>query len=92
MKEWDAGQYLRFKQERTQPAIDLAARIPLTGHLRILDAGCGPGNSTRVLAQQFPQADILGVDSSPEMICRAQQDHPDLRFALGDIGSNHRCS
>ncbi len=87
MKERDDGQYLRFKQERTQPAIDLAARIPLTGHLRILDAGCGPGNSTRVLAQQFPQADILGVDSSPEMICRAQQDHPDLRFALGDIGS-----
>lgn len=87
MKAWDAGQYLRFSQERTQPAIDLAARIPLTGHIRILDAGCGPGNSTRVLAQRFPQADILGVDSSPEMIDRAQKDHPDLRFALGDIGS-----
>lgn len=85
MKEWDAGQYLRFKQERTQPAIDLAAQIPLTGNLRILDAGCGPGNSTRVLAQRFPQADILGVDSSPEMIRRARQDHPDLCFALGDI-------
>lgn len=45
MKEWDAGQYLRFKQERTQPAIDLAARIPLTGHLRILDAGADRGTA-----------------------------------------------
>ena len=87
MTKWDAGQYLRFIQERTQPAMDLAARIPLTGHIRILDAGCGPGNSTRVLAQRFSQADILGVDSSPEMISRAQKDHPDLHFALGDIGS-----
>lgn len=68
MSSWDAAQYLKFGAQRTQPSRDLAARIPLEQPRKIIDIGCGPGNSTEVLRQRFPQADILGVDSSPEMI------------------------
>ena len=80
MSGWNAAQYLKFQQQRTQPAIDLAARIPLEAPKKIVDIGCGPGNSTAVLQRRFPQAEILGVDSSPDMIAAAKQAHPDLQF------------
>lgn len=82
--EWDSEVYKRFEKERTQPALDLAAKIPLTEPKRILDIGCGPGNSTRVLADRFPAARVIGADSSPEMIRKAKEDHPDLDFILFD--------
>ncbi|MFR6495192.1 MAG: methyltransferase domain-containing protein [Ruminococcus sp.] len=81
MSGWDAAQYLKFGAQRTQPSRDLAARIPLEQPRKIIDIGCGPGNSTEVLRQRFPQADILGVDSSPEMIRAAAQAHPEMRFS-----------
>lgn len=82
--EWDSEVYKRFEKERTQPALDLAAKIPLTEPKQILDIGCGPGNSTRVLADRFPTARVIGADSSPEMIRKAKEDHPDLDFILFD--------
>lgn len=83
---WNAAQYLKFEAQRTQPAIDLARRIALTAPTSILDVGCGPGNSTRVLREQFPGADILGVDSAQTMIdaARADKANAGLRFALCD--------
>ena len=84
MPDWNAAQYLQFQRERTQPAIDLARRIPDRDPRRVLDVGCGPGNSTAVLQEQFPGAAILGIDSSPAMIAAAEQAHPGLRFQLAD--------
>jgi trans-aconitate methyltransferase len=49
---------------------------------RILDLGCGPGNLTERLAQSG--ADVVGVDSSPEMIGQARQNYPSLKFVLVD--------
>src|ERR1051325_493149 len=37
MHAWDAGQYLRFADERTRPALDLVARIDLAARRRIVD-------------------------------------------------------
>ena len=48
MADWNSTQYLKFKSQRTQPALDLAARIDINP-LEIIDIGCGPGNSTRVV-------------------------------------------
>lgn len=85
--DWDSKQYLKFKAQRTQPAIDLANRIRLDNPERILDIGCGPGNSTKVLADRFPNAYILGVDNSDEMITAAKKNYPDLEFEKCDAGT-----
>lgn len=84
MVEWNAVQYLKFQNERTQPAWDLALRIREARPEAILDIGCGPGNSTNVLAAVFPEADLLGVDSSPAMIKAATANHPDITFKQCD--------
>jgi len=59
---WDPGQYLKFRDERTRPSIDLAARLDLASPVSILDVGCGPGNSTEVLHDRWPAARITGLD------------------------------
>lgn len=84
MVHWNAVQYLKFQNERTQPARDLAARLRQATPAKVLDVGCGPGNSTRVLADNFPEAGILGIDASPAMITAAGTSHPDLAFKLCD--------
>jgi trans-aconitate 2-methyltransferase len=50
MHAWDAGQYLRFADERTRPALDLIARLDLAAPRRIVDLGCGPGYATFFIA------------------------------------------
>lgn len=85
MSDWNSTQYLKFAKERTQPAIDLAKRIDIKNAKNIIDIGCGPGNSTNVLASQFPDSHILGVDSSPNMIETAKKNYPDLDFKLCDV-------
>lgn len=85
MSEWNSEQYLKFKSQRTQPAVDLAKRIKAEQPKSILDIGCGPGNSTAVLKERFPRSDILGVDSSENMIEKAKASYPDLDFRICDV-------
>ncbi len=87
MTTWDSAQYLRFADERSRPCRDLARSIALAAPRRVADLGCGPGNSTAVLAEQWPQAELTGVDSSPDMLARARRDHPEIRWEDGDIGA-----
>ena len=54
MPDWDPELYLQFERDRTQPVRDLVARIELRDAKRILDLGCGPGNSTAVLKERWP--------------------------------------
>lgn len=82
MSDWNPEKYLLFQQQRTQPAIDLANRVRDCNPQTIVNIGCGPGNSTEVLRKVFPEAEILGIDSSPNMIYRAQAKHSDLSFSL----------
>ena len=85
MSQWNSEQYLKFKNQRTQPAIDLAKRITIEQPKNILDIGCGPGNSTFVLKKMFPQAYILGVDNSEDMINKAKETYPNINFQLCDV-------
>ncbi len=87
MPTWDADQYLRFGDERTQACRDLAARVALASPRRIIDLGCGPGNSTAVLARQWPGAELMGLDSSADMIDAARAAHPQGRWVVGDIAT-----
>lgn len=84
MADWNATHYLKYADERTRPSIDLAARINLDGPRSIVDLGCGPGNSTQVLRSRWPQARLLGVDQSPEMIQTAKATYPDQHWLHAD--------
>ncbi len=88
MPTWNADQYLRFADERTRPCRDLAARIelPAIPH-RIADLGCGPGNSTAVLAERWPDARLTGIDNAPDMLARARRDLPGIAWEEGDLGA-----
>lgn len=85
MADWNSTLYLKFTKQRTQPAIDLAARLTAAAPARVLDIGCGPGNSTAVLMDRFPSAQVTGVDSSENMLTKARADYPAARFELCDV-------
>jgi trans-aconitate 2-methyltransferase len=87
MPIWDVKQYLRFNDERIRPCRELAARVALADPARVMDLGCGPGNSTDVLAERWPKAELTGLDSSPEMIAAARQAKPGMNWRLCDITS-----
>jgi trans-aconitate 2-methyltransferase len=84
MPAWDESLYLKFADERTRPARELLARVPLAAARRVLDLGCGPGNSTALLRERFPDARLTGVDSSAEMLARARQEHPTIEWIQAD--------
>jgi trans-aconitate 2-methyltransferase len=85
MSGWNPNQYLKFAEERTQPCRDLAARIAVPNVRRAIDLGCGPGNSTAVLRDRWPDAEITGLDNSVEMIERARREYPRGRWIAGDV-------
>ncbi len=83
--DWNPDQYLQFRNERTQPSIDLVRRINFPGSPeKIIDIGCGPGNSTQVLLQRWPDAICTGIDNSPAMIEKAKKDFPGQEWILSD--------
>jgi len=84
---WSAKQYSLFEQQRTRPVRDLVAAIPDADVRTAVDLGCGPGNSTEVLAARFPGAVVTGLDSSNDMVVNARERLPALNFELADIGA-----
>ena len=87
MPQWDAELYLKFANERTQPSLDLINRIILENPKRIIDLGCGPGNSTQALRRRWPNASVVGLDNSPQMIETAKQTYPEGIWEVGDAES-----
>lgn len=84
---WSAKQYSAFENERTRPVRDLVAAIPEHDVKLAIDLGCGPGNSTEILASRYPQAAVSGLDSSQDMITAARKRMPDVQFDVDDIES-----
>jgi trans-aconitate 2-methyltransferase len=82
---WSARQYVQFEDERTRPVRDLLAALPAIDARTAIDIGCGPGNSTEILAARFSGATVSGLDSSSDMIAAARERLPRLRFDIADI-------
>jgi trans-aconitate 2-methyltransferase len=85
--EWSASQYLKFADERTRAVRDLLAAVPTPAAARVIDLGCGPGNSTEVLAARFPDAAVEGLDRSADMLVAARRLLPAVAFRSGDIAT-----
>lgn len=82
--DWNPELYLKFDKERIQPSIDLVSRINIDSPEKIIDIGCGPGNSTQILKVRWPDSRIIGADNSPAMIEKAKKDYSDQEWLLYD--------
>ena len=83
---WDPDRYLHYADERGRPFLDLVARVGASSPATVVDLGCGPGNLTVLLAERWPGARVVGVDSSAEMIAAAPDDRG-VEFSVGDLRS-----
>jgi trans-aconitate 2-methyltransferase len=70
---WDPRQYAVFAGHRGRPFADLLARVDADDPRLVVDLGCGSGELTLGLAQRWPNARVVGVDSSPDMLARARE-------------------
>ncbi|HEY9293561.1 MAG TPA: methyltransferase domain-containing protein [Microlunatus sp.] len=86
MPTWDPIHYLQYADQRSRPFHELLARVGADRPRTVVDLGCGPGRLTATLAQRWPDADVLGVDSSAEMIAAATEyAGPRLTFRVQDL-------
>src|SRR5215207_6902277 len=84
---WDPNQYARFSDHRLRPALELLDRVPLTDPRLIYDLGCGPGEVTQIVAQRWPNATVIGVDNSPQMLDNARSLTDTVSWVEADIAS-----
>jgi trans-aconitate 2-methyltransferase len=82
---WDPERYLTYADERGRPFVELLARVAAERPAEVVDLGCGPGNLTVLLSERWPEAHVVGLDSSPEMIDKARQTTDRIAFEVADL-------
>jgi trans-aconitate 2-methyltransferase len=68
---WDPERYLHYADERGRPFLELLSRVAADEPRLVVDLGCGPGTLTALLKERWPEARVMGVDSSAEMVAAA---------------------
>ncbi len=82
---WNPEKYLQFKEQRSAPFDDLLKLVKVRPNMKVVDLGCGTGELTRRLADTLPDSEVVGIDSSAEMLKSSQaQTRNGVRFELGD--------
>ena len=87
MTDWNSEVYLTFGNERLRPALDLLAQVPIERPEVVYDLGCGPGTATVHLKRRWPDARVVGVDGSPDMLARARAEHADIEWVQADLNA-----
>jgi trans-aconitate 2-methyltransferase len=82
---WDPERYLVYADERGRPFLELVARVGASGPRTVVDLGCGPGNLTRLLADRWPGARVVGIDSSAQMVAAARRLGSTVDFRVGEV-------
>ena len=72
-REWDAGSYDRLAAPMTRWGEAVVGRLDLDGGERVLDAGCGSGRVTAMLASRLPRGHVIALDGSAAMIEKARE-------------------
>ncbi|MGO4804858.1 trans-aconitate 2-methyltransferase [Arthrobacter sp. 2MCAF15] len=86
--KWDPEKYVQFGDYRDRPFFDLTGRIHADAPRHVVDLGCGPGNLTATLADRWPGAQVMGLDSSAEMLATSKKyaaAAANLSYDLADI-------
>ena|SRR5688572_32704974 len=85
-REWDASTYDRVNKPHREWAVPIIARLEITGGETVLDAGCGSGSVTAMLAESVPDGRVIGVDGSADMIRVARENlGPDAELHVQDL-------
>ncbi len=82
---WDPDIYLTFAGPRFRPVLDLLQRITVEAPGRVVDLGCGTGSAVGLMRRRWPEAEITGVDGSPDMLARAREDIADAVWIEADL-------
>jgi trans-aconitate 2-methyltransferase len=82
---WDPALYLEYGDDRTRPVADLLAHVPDIDPTVVFDLGCGPGNSTALLAERWPACRLAGIDSDPAMLTRARRGGVAAQWIAADL-------
>ncbi len=75
-RDWNAEVYDRVSDNQREWGLEVLARLPLAGHERVLDAGCGSGRVTKALAERLPDGCVIAVDASSAMVEKARHALP----------------
>src|SRR5664279_4170999 len=84
---WNPQQYLKFSGHRLRPAVDLLMRIPDFDVGNVADLGAGAGNVTKLIKERWPDATVVGVEGSAEMVAAGRKAAPEVEWLQQDLGA-----
>ncbi len=90
LRDWDARAYDRVADPQTAWGRVVLDRLALTGDELVLDAGCGSGRVTELLAERLPRGRVVALDASASMIDAARERlarfGDRIEFVVADLG------